>query len=409
MIIYYKYLFRPPDIATKLSPGTLLFPSRLGSLVAVVHLLLSTSALGQVETQTSTISSKGVEQIIVTSKPNEGLRDSFRPTTSLGAVKLQEELQASVPETIANLPGVAVAYNGPGAARPTIRGLAGDRVLMLEDGFLTGDLYWSASDHGVMVEPLTAHRIDVVRGPASLIYSGNALGGVVNVVRGDVPRSQPTRWTASFGTQADSASTGIAQGGEVVVPLGPFTIRAEESLRQLNDVRTPLGELVNTRLESLGGSLGVGWHPKWGHAGVSVRYYENTYGVPGQFNGQLIPGGHPGGATIEVHRLSAKFDLEASIDQISWLDSIKLGGSFTQYSHDEVEGFIAGDRAVGALFDLSTGQVSLNVQPADAELGQHTKLSGELGLILTYQDLLAQGNSPGVRSGDQLGLGAFFV
>ena len=89
--------------------------------------------------------------------------DVLRPKTDLRGLELQESVSSSIPETIAVLPGVAVAYNGPGAARPTIRGLGGDRVLMLDDGFLIGDLYWSAADHGVMAEPLLARSIEVVR------------------------------------------------------------------------------------------------------------------------------------------------------------------------------------------------------------------------------------------------------
>jgi iron complex outermembrane recepter protein len=104
---------------------------------------------------------------------------------------MQRQLDMSLAGSLEHLPGVAQQFNGPAASQPVIRGLSGDRVLVLEDGQRTGDLSTTAPDHAVSIDPIGAQRIEVVRGPAGLIYGSNALGGVINVIREDVPRSMP--------------------------------------------------------------------------------------------------------------------------------------------------------------------------------------------------------------------------
>ena len=331
--------------------------------------------------------------------------DVLRPATNLRGLELDESVGSSIPETIALLPGVAVAYNGPGAARPTIRGLGGDRVLMLDDGFLVGDLYWSAADHGVMVEPLLARGIEVLRGPATLVYGGNALGGVVNVITDQIP--EPTdSVSAMVGTQFESASTSIAQAGSVVVPIGSVSLRLEESVRRSEDVRTPLGDIPNTDVKAFGGGGGLAWHPARGTLGASVRYYQNTYGIPGEFDGVLIEGGHPGGASIEARRLNARFLAEYVPGGSGAIESVELTGSFTRYNHDEIEGIIDGREALGAAFDLDTLQSYLIVRHQLLDRGEF-KIRGAAGVSALAVDLSAGGNSPGVRSGTDWGVAGF--
>ncbi|MFO8233181.1 MAG: TonB-dependent receptor, partial [Longimonas sp.] len=122
----------------------------------------------------------GLPDIVVTGAARERTTaEVYQPITALGGEELQQQLGSSIPETLQRVPGFAMQYNGPGAARPSIRGMGGDRVLMLEDGQRTGDLYQTTADHGVMMEPLTAEQIEVIRGPAGLLYGSQALGSVV--------------------------------------------------------------------------------------------------------------------------------------------------------------------------------------------------------------------------------------
>ncbi len=113
--------------------------------------------------------------------------ESYQPTSVLSADDLARQLQDTIGATLQSEPGVAMRSLGPGAARPVIRGLDGDRVLVMQDGQRMGDLSSQSGDHGVPVNPASAQRIEVVRGPATLLYGANAIGGLVNVVTDQIP------------------------------------------------------------------------------------------------------------------------------------------------------------------------------------------------------------------------------
>ena len=349
--------------------------------------------------------------VVVTGTARErGLGEVYRPTTSISGTELQRNLAASVPATLQSVPGFAVQYNGPGAASPTIRGMGGDRVLMLEDGQRTGDLYSSASDHGVMVEPISAQRMEVVRGPAGLIYGSNALGGVVNVVREEVPRSMPSALTGTLSSQYESVNTGVGGGAVVTGPLGPLVFRLEGTGRRADDTRTPAGTLEKTDMRVFNLSAGLSRVADWGFAGFSVRHYDNVYGVPGEFDGELIPGGHPGGVDIEATRTSGRFQSAYQEPFFGFFGSAQLDANVTRYVHDEIEGLIDGQAVVGARFRQTSGEVNLTVHH-DHTLhdhpGEEVRAEGALGVSFQGRDLEAGGSSPGTRSGSEWALAAF--
>ncbi|MCB1055228.1 MAG: Plug domain-containing protein, partial [Acidobacteria bacterium] len=113
-------------------------------------------------------------------------------TTVLGGDELSLRIEPSLGETLSKEPGISSTSFGAAASRPVIRGLGGDRVSMLENGLGTGDVSTTSPDHAVSVEPLAAESIEVLRGPATLLYGSNAVGGVVNVIDNRIPayRSQ---------------------------------------------------------------------------------------------------------------------------------------------------------------------------------------------------------------------------
>ncbi|MCC6772728.1 MAG: TonB-dependent receptor plug domain-containing protein, partial [Gemmatimonadaceae bacterium] len=141
-------------------------------------------------------------------------------TVELSGKNLALNMAGSVAQTLAGEPGMAMRYNGPMANVPVIRGLTGERILVLQDGERTGDLSSASADHALSIDPFSADRIEVIRGPASLLYGNNALGGVVNVISNEIPTSVPGRANFFVGGQGESVTPGGVLGGGGSIPLG---------------------------------------------------------------------------------------------------------------------------------------------------------------------------------------------
>jgi iron complex outermembrane receptor protein len=137
---------------------------------------------------------------------------TFQPTTVLDGAALDRALGTSIAATLAGEPGITQRTNGPVATAPIIRGLGGDRVLVLEDGLRLGDIATTAPDHAITADAISARRIEVIRGPAGLLYGSNTLGGVINVIREDVPRAPIDRVTGVMSLQGESVTTGVTGG-----------------------------------------------------------------------------------------------------------------------------------------------------------------------------------------------------
>lgn len=329
--------------------------------------------------------------------------ETYRPTTVVGGAELRRQLGATVTATVAGEPGIAMRYNGPAASQPVIRGLGGDRVLVLEDGQRTGDIAGSAADHGVMVEPLTAERIEVVRGPAGLLYGSNALGGVINVIREEVPRSRPDRPSGAVSLQGESASRGFAGGASLLSGIGGWALRGEASGRRAGDTRTPLGDLPSTDLASYSVGAGASRVGSGGFAGLAVRDYAMEYGVPGTFRGRDIPGAHQGGVRIDVRRTAVRGQA-AHLAGAGPFGSIEADLSLVRFRQHEMERGTDGREFVGTSFVQHTGTMNL--------VGRHRREGafcneGAVGLWAFGKDLDVGGLATGSRSARQGSLAAF--
>ena len=127
------------------------------------------------------------EEVVSVSAQARSQFEAFQPTTVLAGQELTQTLEMSLGATLENQPGMASRSFGPAPARPVVRGLDGDRVLILQDGQRLGDLSSQSGDHGVNVNLAAVTRIEVVRGPATLLYGANAIGGVVNIITDEIP------------------------------------------------------------------------------------------------------------------------------------------------------------------------------------------------------------------------------
>ena len=311
----------------------------------------------------------------LSARPGE---EVLSPTTVLSGSNLDRKLDATLAASLLSQPGVSVTSISPVTARPVIRGLGGDRIVVLEDGQRPGDLSSMSGDHAVTIDPLTARQIEVVRGPMSLLYGSSALGGVVNVIREEIPTSKPDRLHGSLSLQGSSVNNGISGGGYLTHGLGSIAVRAEVSGRTAGNTSTPEGELVNTGVSEVNVSLGASLTGERGHFGASYRFYDNDYGIPGGF-----VGGHAQGVDISMrrHTVRAEGDLHLNSGPFSVVNAT---GTATKYEHTEFEP----SGAVGTTFgqDFYTGEVTARHNLAGPFA------AGAAGLRAQYRDITTGGS-----------------
>ena len=317
--------------------------------------------------------------VITGSVSSRGSDEALRPVSVMAGQELQRSLQGTVAETLVSEPGLAATTMGPATARPVIRGLSGDRVLMLEDGSRVGDVSSSGSDHATALNPASARRIEVVRGPAALLYGSNALGGVINVIRDEVPSAVPHHVTGSATMQTQSVSGAWSGSSAVELPISrSVPLRIELSGRTSGDLGTPIGPLQNTQADTWSASAGTAVVTEWGHVGGAFRAYRNEYGIPGGF-----VGGHADGVRVEMERSSSKLRAEV-LEPFGPFSSIELNSVYTWYRHTEIEP----PNVLGTLFQLQTVSSDL--------LGRHESWgpfsAGALGLRTSYEDFAFGGS-----------------
>ncbi|MFP4064330.1 MAG: TonB-dependent receptor [Bacteroidales bacterium] len=220
-----------------------------------------------------------LEEVVFTSSPT---RSGFRYQSNQAYMgeALQRRSESSFGEMLNSEPGVAMRSFGSAPARPVIRGLDGDRILVLQNGERMGDISETSADHSISMDPLAASRVEVVRGPASLLYGSSALGGVINLMTTDIPED----W--------DSGSSGVlsAQGAtvnEMGVGFGRYTYGGENmtgtarfSYRQSGDINTPEGMIHSTSMKNFDAALGTGFRRDNGSGGVSASFVGQAFEIP---------------------------------------------------------------------------------------------------------------------------------
>jgi iron complex outermembrane recepter protein len=274
-------------------------------------------------------------------------------TIQLSGKDLQRQLGASVAQTLSSEPGIAMRFNGPMANVPVIRGLTGERILTLQDGERVADLASSAPDHAFVADPNSAERIEVIRGPASLLYGNSAIGGVVNVISGDIPTSVPTRLGGSFSGQTESVTPGGVASGAINVPLGSqFAATLRGSFRQQSSYRVGGSGIAqpNTDARSWNGTVGLGYVGSTVSAGMVYRQSDFNYGIPFDAGNEQV-------RIDGVRRgLQARAGITTGAKAISYL---RFEGTAQWYSHDEVA---VADGSVGTRFNLTAQTASLTAK-----------------------------------------------
>ncbi len=300
------------------------------------------------------------EQVTVTASGTEqSVFDAFQSVNSVGSTRITERAATSIGEVLEHETGVAKRSFGPGTARPVIRGFDGDRVLVLQDGVRSGSIGSQSGDHGEPIDPQSAERIEVVKGPGTLLYGSNAIGGVVNVINNDENDAHEgfRGFLSGVGGTTNSQggfATGLEYGIDKVVFRGNF------SAQRTGDYKTPIGRIDNSASWSRSGSFGTG-------------YYGEKAWISGTFSSDVRRYGIPFAGMFHVHHednneeASLEEEHEVDVDLRSRTNNFKIAGgfrnltgsflsglqynvNFTKYRHMEIE---IEDRleAVGTIFD----------------------------------------------------------
>lgn len=335
----------------------------------------STTAQGTATT-TDGYHSEAPPEIIITAPYQRNQADILSGTSVLSGENLTRELRPTIGETLARQPGVSATSFGPNASRPVLRGLQGERVRVLTDGIGSFDVSNTSVDHAVAINPLTADRIEVLRGPSALLFGSSAIGGVVNVIDSRIPRRVPDEpihvdAIATYGSAANernaSAAVDVPVTDKVVFHLDgtygktddlrtggyllsrPLRAQAaasdEVEVRELADLRGRLPNSQSRMWEVAGGAAIV---TKTGNLGFSVSHLDNRYGVPERFDvaehdhdhegeegGEEEGHGHE---QVTLHVRQTRADMRAEVNTgDGFIEKLRVRGGIADYRHDEIE------------------------------------------------------------------------
>lgn len=340
-----------------------------------------------------------LDPLVITASPFvERKAELVMPAAELSGEALRRSTESSLGATMAGQAGVHSTYYGPGAGRPVIRGFDGDRIRILNQGTDTFDVSQTSPDHGVSIEPLFADEIEVIRGPATLLYGNAAIGGVVNVLGKELPRQRALapisgQAEAYYGSVSDQQSYGVAiQGGE-----GDFAWSVGFLDRHSNDFEIPgyaesiyqmeteeedhhdeheegeehgheeeekvFGVLENSFVDTRSGYFGLAWFGDNGSLAISYSDYATDYGVPGHSHahGHEDEHGHEeeeeheegeeheeeehhdehehGEESVSIDLDQSRFSLRGELlNPVDFLESLELDLAFGDYRHIEFEG-----------------------------------------------------------------------
>ena len=218
-------------------------------------------------------------EVVFTASPTRsGFR--YQPDQAFVGEGLQRRSEASFGEMLNAEPGVAMRSLGSAPARPVIRGLDGDRILVLQNGERMGDVSETSADHSISLDPLAASRVEVVRGPASLLYGSSALGGVINLITTDIPEAWDMGASGVLSAQGATMNGMGAGFGRYTYGTDSWATTARFSFRQSGDIRTPEMVVPGTSMQNFDGSFGGSLRRENIQAGLSATLSNQTFEIP---------------------------------------------------------------------------------------------------------------------------------
>ncbi|MQP65133.1 TonB-dependent receptor [Niveispirillum sp. SYP-B3756] len=365
-----------------------------------------------------------VEEIVVTASPLGARQfDVLQGTSVLSGEALERSLSTTLGAALAKLPGMSQTGFGQGASRPIIRGQGGDRIRILSGGIGSIDASTTSPDHAPALDLATAKRVEVVRGPATLMYGSNAVGGVINVLDGRIPIAAPKDGVDGFariGVGSNAHERSLAAGMDAKLD-SPLVVHVDGFWRQTDNYKFP-GALESDRLQAKelaqgqtdaegqdghkvpnssltqkGATGGLSYVGDWGFLGASVSRLESNYGVPPDAGSN--DGGEDEGP-VRIDLGQTRVDLMGEVNQpFLVFDTTRVRFGWADYKHTELE-----DGAPGTQF-LNKGW------EGRLELVQHQygALSGAVGVQASQRDFQAIGEEAFLPPSKTVQVGGFTV
>ncbi|MHC2001885.1 TonB-dependent receptor [Methylobacterium sp. CM6241] len=321
--------------------------------------------------------------------------DSFSPVTVVTRSEIQRNQPRTLGDALSDRPGISSSTYAPGAAsRPIIRGLDNARVRIQENGIVNGGVSDLGEDHAVPVNPLTADRIEVIRGPATLRYGSGAIGGVVSSENNQVPTFIPARGVSGQVTTGySSVDNGRLGAASVDAGANGIAVHADGFKTATDSYAIPGGIQRNSATETQGGSIGISAIGDRGFLGVSFSHYEAMYQIPGgeseETRSSLNPKQDRVLARGEYRPLQGPFEVLRFWAGGSVYRHEEIGLAHHDHEHEHDHEEVAGPEGVQAIFKNREVEARFEAQhvPVVTALGT---LTGAVGVQTSRRVLNSQ-------------------
>lgn len=355
-----------------------------------------------------------IEEITVTADPLGNVDDHvIQPTQVLSSEDLKRQSIQTIGETVSGELGVTSSDFGAGVGRPVIRGMGGGRVRVMENGISTMDASTVSSDHAVTSEPVFAEQIEILRGPATLLYGSGASGGLVNVVSDRIPREIPDDIESKMVIQYETVNDGFTGAGGINAGGGNLAIHISGMKRDTSDYDIPgfaeslpdegeePGTLENSGTNTENVTGGLAFINDTINFGFSVSGLNSLYGIPGHGHGHGEEEEEDGGVKIDMEQI--RYDLSATLhNPLSGIKEIRSRWGYNDYQHNEIEP--SGEIGTSFSNEELEGRIELIHNPMSNGIW-----NGVVGIQINSRDFSAIGEEAFLPPAEQDAFSIFLV
>jgi len=349
-------------------------------------IFLSTGAIGGHAHAADDNVQKLDDIVVISTGIKHATAKSAKPVTVLTGDQLRLKTGTTIGDTLQNELGITNQSFGAGVGTPVIRGQSGPRVRVMQNSLGNNDASSLSPDHATGVDPIIAERVEVLRGPSTLLYGNGAIGGIVNVIDNRIPEQVPDKIIGGAGEQRyDSATNETSSALKLEGGKNGFAYHVDGFYRDQGNTSIggtaidedavrrhdpsfnslPVGELqnsqgfiANTQARSRGGSVGLSMIGDTGLVGAAINSLEKNYGIP--------PDGH-GEDPVRVDLTQTKYDLKGQLNKpFAFAEEVRMKLGYTDYKHVEMEGGVAGTTFLNESFE---SRLELEHQPIGALKG----------------------------------------